>query len=575
MSKVSKVTTKTPVKESLSFLIESELERAEIILAAKSVTDKVSKMSSDLISVEGDDILPMLDTLVTAFGPEIADQFKNIAVTNLRQAAEAVMAAKSAIDAELAKLEAILNGEPAPEVAPPAAIGAPANNDMASGAGLDAEDDDQGEEDEATLPDDSGISADDFGDEGDMDGSFAGRARKESVEKRGRVIAEAELRGADGDAVVLRAFRSMIKEGASGALAARSVARHYGIDISDVVSVVKEAFEAGKRFPLLHKNSLMSKNSKSVNEGAKSKGVPDKHQEKICRDTVKNPSKSMIGGPDAKEAEKTLRSKFGYDDKKIAKLKEDVTPVETPQPVNPSDVQKAKTLATKIKGAAPGGQVPLNKVSGDIEKNIGAVGKNANDIGDMSPLVTKELDSMGAIKEGDEESPVAGGGHDAFASWLDNRHNTLMSKVMNGTVDEECEVSPVPAQRAPGETGPNELMSKAKGQTPKDPSKGSPKGPFAAKAKPQGEEKEIDEVSSKTLSPYVAKAKGSLETINKKTMAHDSASKGFKRDSGSRQDVKDLNASHAAHHDKQAEKSDDKYRSREGFIKKAEDKIKR
>ena len=48
-----------------------------------------------------------------------------------------------------------------------------------------------------------------------------------------------------------------------------------------------------------------------------------KHQEKICRDTVRNPNKSMLGGPSPEEAEKTLRSKFGYSDDKISKLKEE------------------------------------------------------------------------------------------------------------------------------------------------------------------------------------------------------------------------------------------------------------
>jgi len=51
-------------------------------------------------------------------------------------------------------------------------------------------------------------------------------------------------------------------------------------------------------------------------------GVADKHQEKICVDTVKNPAKGMfMGGPSAAEAEKILRTKFKYTDEQIAKLK--------------------------------------------------------------------------------------------------------------------------------------------------------------------------------------------------------------------------------------------------------------
>jgi hypothetical protein len=49
--------------------------------------------------------------------------------------------------------------------------------------------------------------------------------------------------------------------------------------------------------------------------------VADKHQLKILIDTVKNPMKGLLGGPDAKEAEHILRTKFKYTDAQIHKLK--------------------------------------------------------------------------------------------------------------------------------------------------------------------------------------------------------------------------------------------------------------
>jgi len=49
--------------------------------------------------------------------------------------------------------------------------------------------------------------------------------------------------------------------------------------------------------------------------------VANKHQKKICMDTVKNPAKGMLGGPSAKEAEKILRTKFKFTDAQIKKLK--------------------------------------------------------------------------------------------------------------------------------------------------------------------------------------------------------------------------------------------------------------
>ena len=54
----------------------------------------------------------------------------------------------------------------------------------------------------------------------------------------------------------------------------------------------------------------------------KNLSVPDKHQLRVLKDTVKNPLKGVfLGGPSAEESEKILRDKFGYTDKQISNLK--------------------------------------------------------------------------------------------------------------------------------------------------------------------------------------------------------------------------------------------------------------
>jgi len=62
----------------------------------------------------------------------------------------------------------------------------------------------------------------------------------------------------------------------------------------------------------------------SVNPVGEAKpSTADQHQLRILKDTVKNPLKGkFLGGPSADEAEKTLRSKFGFTDAQISKLKE-------------------------------------------------------------------------------------------------------------------------------------------------------------------------------------------------------------------------------------------------------------
>ena len=47
------------------------------------------------------------------------------------------------------------------------------------------------------------------------------------------------------------------------------------------------------------------------------------HQEKILRETVKNPLLYLLGGLTAQESEKVLKDKFNYSDEKINKLKKD------------------------------------------------------------------------------------------------------------------------------------------------------------------------------------------------------------------------------------------------------------
>jgi hypothetical protein len=60
----------------------------------------------------------------------------------------------------------------------------------------------------------------------------------------------------------------------------------------------------------------------TIDEISEAMSVPDKHQLKILKDTVKNPAKGMfMGGSSAKEAEEILRTKFKFTDAQIKKLK--------------------------------------------------------------------------------------------------------------------------------------------------------------------------------------------------------------------------------------------------------------
>ena len=87
---------------------------------------------------------------------------------------------------------------------------------------------------------------------------------------------------------------------------------------SAIAEKISAAFE-NKKIDLA---SQMSEGTAKNSDLGESKSVPDKHQEKIAKDTLRNPNKSLMGGPSAKEAEEILRNKFGYSTAQIKKLKE-------------------------------------------------------------------------------------------------------------------------------------------------------------------------------------------------------------------------------------------------------------
>jgi hypothetical protein len=90
----------------------------------------------------------------------------------------------------------------------------------------------------------------------------------------------------------------------------------------------------------------------ALGHGSDSQGgslsVPDQHQLRIARDTVRNPLKGLfLGGPNAKEAEAILRGKFGHTDAQIAALTGG-HPKSKPVPTHPAH-EYNRDLALRIR----------------------------------------------------------------------------------------------------------------------------------------------------------------------------------------------------------------------------------
>src|ERR1044072_9106087 len=67
------------MNERLSYLIEDALERSEVVLAAESIVEKLQGIAEDLSTIEAKDIMPLFDSLTSAFGPQVAQKFNSVA----------------------------------------------------------------------------------------------------------------------------------------------------------------------------------------------------------------------------------------------------------------------------------------------------------------------------------------------------------------------------------------------------------------------------------------------------------------------------------------------------------------
>jgi len=177
----------------LAFLIESELEKAEVLLVAKSIVDRLQRIAEDIAKIEAHDILPTLEAMKMAYGADMADAFASTAGDTLRGAVTAITKAKDVFAAEAAKMERVLNGEgPANDMA---AIGP---EEIKSRFGKDDEpeeaDDRADEDNEEKVEKDISDLEDELFRSRD-EGNAAGRARKESVEYKNRKFAKVRRLG--------------------------------------------------------------------------------------------------------------------------------------------------------------------------------------------------------------------------------------------------------------------------------------------------------------------------------------------------------------------------------------------
>ena len=219
-------------------LIESEIEKVEIVLAAKSIPDTLQKMAEDLAKIEADDVMPLLDQMKAALGPQATNRFSQAVTAKVRELLDTVKLTKDAIDVEITNLENIANGEPGNDMAMDAAPemdGPPAPPASDVGTNVPPASDED-------VPADN-LAMDDF-----KDGGAAGRMRKESATRRLSPAVRKLRESTNPDAMILAAFRGQLQAGRKVLESAKRVSRTFEIDLDDVVSIVREAKTAKRPF---------------------------------------------------------------------------------------------------------------------------------------------------------------------------------------------------------------------------------------------------------------------------------------------------------------------------------------
>lgn len=218
-------------KNGLAFLIESDLEKASLVMGAKSIVSDLQSYAEKIAKIEVDQLMPIIDQLKSTFGAQAAESFYRSSTTALRDLVDQIQKTKDAVSDQVINLENGVAGQPMNDI----------NNDGLDGdLGDDLATDDSvddtgeemvGDEDEAPapeVPEEDSFDDESFGD--DMTNA-AGRARKESVEKFEKAI--------------LEFFKRAVKEGKyRPSKAAKIVAEGFKVDVDDVKQIVSEA--AGK-----------------------------------------------------------------------------------------------------------------------------------------------------------------------------------------------------------------------------------------------------------------------------------------------------------------------------------------
>ncbi len=307
----------------LAFLIESELDKTDIVSAAKAIPSKLLDMQETLAKIGSVDLIPLRDQVKTNFGPQMAKSFNDVVTTEVKKVLDAMQFAKDVIDAQIDNMTRVISGGPANDMA---LDSIPSDDESGSEPDINAP---VSQDTDATGTSEPSASFDD--DEGNADvddelppvvrNSPAGRPRKESTSRRLSPAVRALRESNNPDALVLTTFREVLTSGRPVSECVRLTARRFEIDTSDVVAIIREA-----------KNKKDAKSKKTL--GAFGKQMKDSENGRKRMDTKKpvrefdmRPTPKSKRGMFDEKTQNELRRELASVKKQMASHKENGTNV--------------------------------------------------------------------------------------------------------------------------------------------------------------------------------------------------------------------------------------------------------
>lgn len=294
---------------SISKLFEGQIEKSEIIIAAREVTDKLQNMIEDLSEIKTENILPLLDGIKTHFGNEYSEKFDEVTQKYIDEAYNAVRETKDQIGTQINNLEKLAAGEE-PE------FDLDADSDDSDEEDLnnidfddeddedDSDDDENNKSDNETSDDDiDNINTDDITDKDSNEENNKSKKKREKDKEKDK----------ENDTEVTRKPKENKKHSSNKT----RITEKAPPGTEDWIKKRKKDFK--ERYGNEWKQALYSTAWKLYNEGKigskKSESIKDKTKTKVFEKSP--PDKEIQKWIEDKEVKKSFKEQYGDDWEKV------------------------------------------------------------------------------------------------------------------------------------------------------------------------------------------------------------------------------------------------------------------